>query len=333
MGEDQSTIPEQPPAAPVARLGDEATEMSFGSGASFALLQRAAYVMSQSTMVPQHFQKNIANCVIALNIAQRLRADPLMVMQNLYVVHGQPAWSAKFLIATINQSGEFSKLRYEWKGTQGQDDWGCRAWVVEKSTKERLNGAWITWKLANDEGWVNKNGSKWRTMPEQMFMYRAASFLVKTYAPEIAMGLPTREEMTDSYEMVQGPDGEYELKPTEWAEEQPASEPEPPKTNGKDRAEALADQIKSKRAAREAQQPPPEPEAPATSEATPEPEESPSSPRALLADAFVQCGEAHGMKKAKEVLEMNAGTVKLDKVKDEDVEKATAALAKAAREG
>jgi hypothetical protein len=109
--------------------------------------------------------------------------------------------------------------------------------------------------------------------------------------------------------------------------------PEEPKTNGKDRAEQLADQIKSKRAAREAQQPPPEPEAPATSEATPEPEESPSSPRAMLADAFVQCGEAHGMKKAKEVLEMNAGTVKLEKVKDEDVEKATAALAKAAREG
>ena len=41
--------------------------------------------------------------LIAQNMARRMGADLLMVMQNLYVVHGRPGWSAQFLIA-INGS-------------------------------------------------------------------------------------------------------------------------------------------------------------------------------------------------------------------------------------
>lgn len=48
----------------------------------------------------------MGNCVIALDIALRMGAKPLMVMQNIYVVHGRPAWSAQCLIATLNQSGK-----------------------------------------------------------------------------------------------------------------------------------------------------------------------------------------------------------------------------------
>ena len=42
-----------------------------------------------------------------------------------------------------------------------------------------------------------KSGSKWPTMPEQMLRYRAASFWVSAYAPEMAMGLRTEEEQRD----------------------------------------------------------------------------------------------------------------------------------------
>jgi len=171
--------------------------VGFDSASGFALLQRGASLLSASSLVPKDYQGNLPNCVIALNMASRMGADPLMVMQNLYVVHGRPGWSAQFLIATFNQNGRFSAIRYEWKGEPGDDAWGCRALAIEKETGEKLAGSWITWKLVKAEKWNERNGSKWLTMPEQMFMYRSAAWFIRAYAPEIAMGLRTAEEHED----------------------------------------------------------------------------------------------------------------------------------------
>ncbi|WP_175786633.1 hypothetical protein [Burkholderia anthina] len=167
----------------------------------FELLQRVAKAFASSSLVPAHYQNNVANCMIALNLARRLGADELMVMQNLYIVHGNPGWSSKFLIASVNTCGRFETLRYEWRGTEGSDDFGCRAWTIEKSTGERLNGTWIDWKMVKAEGWNKKNGSKWLTMPDQMFVYRSAAFWQRAYAPEISMGLSSQEELIDTVEV------------------------------------------------------------------------------------------------------------------------------------
>lgn len=173
----------------------------FSSLQGFELAQRAAKLLAQSSLVPKEYQGNLPNCVIALNMAARMNADPLMVMQNLYIVHGRPGWSSQFLISTFNTSGKFSALRYEWVGEEGKDSWGCRAWAIEKATGEKLVGSTVTIGLAKKEGWYSKNGSKWQTMPQQMLMYRAASWFIRAYAPELAMGMHAAEELQDVIEM------------------------------------------------------------------------------------------------------------------------------------
>lgn len=186
-----------------------AVTMGFNSLQSFELMQRGAKLLTASDLVPQQFRGNLANCVIALNMANRIGADPLMVMQNLYVVHGSPSWSSKFLIATINTCGRFSSLRYEWRGKKGSKDYGCRAWAIEKATGEALHGIWVDWEMVEAEGWSKKNGSKWKTMADQMFVYRAAAFWQRAYAPELGMGLQTREELDDVVDVH--PDGSYTM--------------------------------------------------------------------------------------------------------------------------
>lgn len=197
------------PPEPAALVKVDPTA-GFGSVDSFALLQRGGALLAASSLVPQEYRGNMPNCVIALNMAQRIGADPLMVMQNLYVVHGRPGWSAQFLIATFNQNGRFTALRYEWLGERGTDTWGCRAWATEKATGERLSGSAITIALAKQEGWVDRAGSKWKTMPEQMLMYRSAAWFIRAYAPEIAMGLHTTDEIDDAVvDLVPGRNGRY----------------------------------------------------------------------------------------------------------------------------
>lgn len=180
---------------------EENTTVGFLSSKSFDLMQRVAKAFNSSSLVPPDYQgtKGFSNCLIALNMATRMKADPLMVMQNLYVVHGRPSWSSQFLIATFNSNGRFSALRYEFFGEEGTDSWGCYAWAVEKETNQKLSGSKITLSLAKSEGWYQKNGSKWKNMPQQMLMYRAAAWFIRAYAPEIAMGLHTQEEMQDVY--------------------------------------------------------------------------------------------------------------------------------------
>lgn len=163
--------------------------------------QRVAKTLAASELVPDIYQSNkkgvqaIANCLIALDMAMRLKMSPLMVMQNMYPVHGRPSWSAAFLVAAINKSGLFkTPIRYKIDG-EG-DDWGCVAWAIDNEG-ERLESTRITMGMAKSEGWTTRNGSKWKTMPEQMLRYRAATFFCRAYCPEIAMGMQTADEVID----------------------------------------------------------------------------------------------------------------------------------------
>ena len=161
---------------------------------SFEHIQRVATMFSKSELVPKKYQGNVGNCVIALEMANRMGASPLMVMQNLDVIQGKPGWSSKFLIATLNSCGKFSPLRYEEDDKNGGR---TRAWAYDLKNNEKVFGTWISMEMAKAEAWIDKAGSKWKTMPEHMRKYRAASFFVNEFAPEVSMGLQTIEEVYD----------------------------------------------------------------------------------------------------------------------------------------
>ena len=161
------------------------------------MAMQMAKALSSSTIVPSTFQKNDANCLIAIEQAQRLKVSPLMVMQNLYVIQGRPSWSSKFLIAAINNSGKFDmELQFDETKDKNGKPFSCTAWTMKNG--RRVEGMEVNMDMAKDEGWLGKNGSKWKTMPQLMLRYRAASFFSSLNCPELTMGLYTREEMQDN---------------------------------------------------------------------------------------------------------------------------------------
>jgi hypothetical protein len=98
-----------------------------------------------------------------------------------------------------------------WSGTRGKDDWGCQAWAVEKSTGEKILGPVITLELAKAEGWHGRKDSKWKTMPEKMFMYRSAAWMIDTHAPELSMGIRPEDEVRDTFDAERASDGSYSV--------------------------------------------------------------------------------------------------------------------------
>ena len=169
----------------------------------FGKIWQRAQAYASSSMVPEQFRNNPANCMIAIEMAYRINASIFATMQSLAIVKGKPSFSAQFLIGCFNTSGKYSPLRFEWLGGPNDEEWGCRACAKDLRTGETLYGAWVTKEMAMKEGWWSKKDSKgneisqWQTMPEQMFRYRAATFLIRAYAPEISLGMQTADELQD----------------------------------------------------------------------------------------------------------------------------------------
>lgn len=168
---------------------------AFENASSFELAQRMAKMLSQSKLVPAQFQNNMPDCIIGIELANRLKAPVLSVMQSMYIVHGKPAWSSQFLIAQVNASGRFSMpLQFKYSGEK--ESRSCRAWSKDNDGNI-IEGTEVSVDMAKKEGWFSKSGSKWQTMPELMLAYRAATFFARLYIPELTMGLMTQEEIVD----------------------------------------------------------------------------------------------------------------------------------------
>lgn len=183
----------------VNQTANQAVDFSaFGNIQHFEQAQRMAKALGSSEIVPINYRgdANIGSCLIALELSNRIGASVLAVMQNLYVVHGKPGWSSQFLISCVNASRKFTPLRYRMTGEKDTDSWGCVAWAKDM-TGEVLESPEVTIAMAKAEGWYNKNGSKWKTMPELMLRYRTATLFARLYAPELTMGIQTAEEIND----------------------------------------------------------------------------------------------------------------------------------------
>lgn len=168
----------------------------FESAEKWELATKMAASLAKSTIVPKEFQNNANNALIAIEMASRLRTSPLMVMQHLYVVYGRPSWSAQYVIAMINGSGKYDmELQFEEKADDKGKPCSCMCWTEKDGRK--VTGPVVTMDLAKAEGWYDKNGSKWKTMPQMMLRYRAASFFGRMNCPDLMMGMYTREEVEE----------------------------------------------------------------------------------------------------------------------------------------
>jgi hypothetical protein len=163
--------------------------------AKFEQAYRVARLFSASQFVPEAYQGKPENCFVALQMATRLRIDPMMFMQKTYIVHGKPGMEATLVIALINARGPFTGP-IQWRMDGADMDRVCTAYATHRTSGEMCE-AQCSMTMAKAEGWMDKPGSKWKTLPDLMLRYRSAAFLGRLYAPECLMGIMTVDELDD----------------------------------------------------------------------------------------------------------------------------------------
>ena len=160
----------------------------YSSIQSFESAQRIAASLADSALVPNTYrgQQGLPNCIVAIEIANRMGMSPFQVMQNLNVIHGRPSWSSQFIIGLIQGCGRFESFTYSEKTDS------CQCFAILKTTGEQVSGPKITLDMAKREGWT-KN-TKWSTMPQTMLRYRAASAFGRFHIPDLILGIQSVEE-------------------------------------------------------------------------------------------------------------------------------------------
>ena len=160
--------------------------------AQFDQMQRVGKMLALSPLFPEHLRKGtqeerIANGVLVMNMAVRLREDPLTVAQNIYFVNGRPGWNTTYMIAKANMHGVF-KNPIDWEVSgKGSDNLSVTAFAELSGTCKRVEMT-ADMAMAQAEGWT-KN-PKYKSIPETMLRYRSAAALIRLYCPEVMIGLP-----------------------------------------------------------------------------------------------------------------------------------------------
>jgi len=160
---------------------------------------KMAESLARSELVPQSYRNKPESCLLAIDMARQIGCkSPFFIMQNLNMIQGKPSWSGQYCTAIVR--AYFKNVRIEWKKKEDDNNdegTGCRILATDQNGNECI-GTWVTMKMAKAEGWTEKNGSKWKTMPIQMLQYRAFAFFARIHCPEKLLGLHDEFERDDT---------------------------------------------------------------------------------------------------------------------------------------
>lgn len=160
----------------------------------FELEQRRATALSKSAFFPNALKNDVASAVIIYDLANRMNISVMEVAQSIFIIYNKPSFETKFLVARLNDSG---KIKGSLRTVISDDKRSAHCEATCSVTNEILKGMTYTLDIAKAEGLVDKQGSKWKTMPELMLRYRAQSNFINEFFPEIKFGCKTKEEIED----------------------------------------------------------------------------------------------------------------------------------------
>lgn len=167
---------------------------------------KMAESLAKSDLIPDNYKGKPESCLIAIDVARQIGSrSPLFVMQNLFVVKGKPSWSGQYCDAIVRAN--FKKVKVDLSG-EG-DERGCKVTAYDENDNF-CEGTRITIRMAKQEGWFNKTGSKWQTMPDLMLQYRAFAFFARIHCPDKLLGIHDEFENVDISKIEQRADNPFE---------------------------------------------------------------------------------------------------------------------------
>lgn len=157
---------------------------------------KIAEKLSKSSIIPKEFQGKPENILLCMGMSEKMGLDLITVVNNLQMVMGHQEWKGSFIPVLIEKTGKYTELEFNFVGKETDDTFGCYLEATRTRDGKRIKGTTITIAMAKQEGWYSRN-SKWKTMPQQLLIYRASTFFARAYCAAALNGISTEGETND----------------------------------------------------------------------------------------------------------------------------------------
>lgn len=155
--------------------------------------KHASDICKSVRFLPKAYQNSPSDCLIAIHTAHQIGIDPMLFMQNTAFINSKPCMSTSLMISLAKRAKVFKgSIKYKVIGEGESLVVEARATLADEDEEVMEK---VSFEMAKAEGWTRND--KYRTMPEHMLKYRAATWLIRRYCPEVLVGMHTTDEMVD----------------------------------------------------------------------------------------------------------------------------------------
>lgn len=190
-------------AMPMPEVTDDGLALLAKQVEAMEAAHKLATVLTNTAMVPQQLRGKPDDGAAAILYGSELGLKPQQALQQVFVVHGQPAIYARTMVGLLKARGytfetlESGPEAVTVRGTSPRGETEESRWTTERAKK----AGYVPRRNANGEFVKGSNGKilgnpKYLSDPEAMLYAKAAAEVARKLAPDVLLGITyTKEEL------------------------------------------------------------------------------------------------------------------------------------------
>ena len=169
---------QQGEAMAMPNITDDGLDLLTRQAEAMGAAHKLATVLANTQMVPQIYRGKPDDAAAAILYGAEVGLKPQQALQQVFVVHGQPAIYARTMVALLKAKG------YRFETVESTDEA-----VTVRATSPRGEVEEATWTIERAKKAGYTSNKKYSTDPQAMLYSKAASEVSRKIAPDVLLGI------------------------------------------------------------------------------------------------------------------------------------------------
>lgn len=170
--QNQNNMPDLPD------VSDDGLDLLVKQAQAMDAAYKIGSALANTQMVPQTFRGKPDDATAAILYGAELGLKPTQALQQVFVVHGQPAIYARTMVGLLKSKG------YVFETVESTDES-----VTVRGTSPRGEVEQSTWTIARAQKAGYTSNKKYQSDPQAMLYAKAASEVSRKLAPDVLLGI------------------------------------------------------------------------------------------------------------------------------------------------
>jgi len=151
-------------------------------------MMRYAERLAASSLLPACYQKQPANLLLVLGMAQELGIPPMQAINGINVIQGKPTVSPQLMLALIRQKMPMAFIEVT-------NEPGKVTVIMARDKSDMSQKTISIWDMSKATAMGLAGKDNWKKQAQNMLKWRAVAEAARECFPDVIMGLYTTEEL------------------------------------------------------------------------------------------------------------------------------------------